>query len=375
MAGCAGAAGERDMIRSLQGRSEGVMNCMSDVKNAQDGSGVDSFWDETAGSRASSAAASGGLAGMSRADGMFYGVVAAISLGIGVVNAFSAAQDAAWRGAVYDLRTPLFWEMSSIVTIIAVAPVLFVAVRRMRHVSRWPLRIGLAVAAIVAFSGLHIAGMVGLRKAGMFLAGGAYDFHFSLATLMYEFRKDVMTCLLIGSTLWLIDSRREARARSGSTTPQAYPASTAPEMVWLRDGPSRIRVEPGDILTIGSAGNYVEYCMAGRRTHLVRGTLAAEEARLTKFNIVRVHRTRLVNLARVTGLKAGPNGDFELTLDTGQAVSGSRRYRDAVASIEALAADPAPVASTNAPRREVPRYGGLPSSRAAAGNSPDSAKP
>ena len=35
--------------------------------------------------------------------------------------------------------------------------------------------------------------------------------------------------------------------------------------------------------------------------HLVRGTLAAEEARLTKFNIVRVHRTRLVNLTRVTG--------------------------------------------------------------------------
>ena len=46
--------------------------------------------------------------------------------------------------------------------------------------------------------------------------------------------------------------------------------------------------------------------MADGRTHLVRGTLAGEEARLTKFNIVRVHRTRLVNLSRVTGLKAVP---------------------------------------------------------------------
>jgi len=62
-----------------------------------------------------------------------------------------------------------------------------------------------------------------------------------------------------------------------------------------------------------------------------------EEARLTSFNIVRVHRTRLVNLARVSGLKTGANGDFELTLDTGQAISGSRRYRDAVTSIEELA--------------------------------------
>ena len=354
------------------------MGFMSDVKNAQGGPGVEPVWDQKppAWDEERRRGTSGGLGGISGADWLLYGAVAAVALGIGVVNAFSAAQDAAWRGGVYDVRTPLFWEMSSIVTIILVAPVLFVAVRRMRHVSAWPLRIALAVAAIIIFSGLHIAGMVGLRKLAMFLAGGAYDFHLSAATVIYEFRKDVVTCLLIGGTLWLIDSRSEARqARSGETTPRADPVSAAPDMVWLRDGSSRIRVEPRDILTIASAGNYVEYCMADSRTHLVRGTLAAEEARLTKYNIVRVHRTRLVNLSRVTGLKAGPNGDFELTLDNGHAISGSRRYRDALASIEALAADPAPVASTNAARREVPGYGGFPSGRGAAGNSPDSAKP
>jgi LytTr DNA-binding domain len=327
------------------------MSRMSDLKNAQERSRVEPFWNRPARDDASPSGTRGGLRGISGADGLFYGVVAAISLGIGIVNAFSLAQDAAWRGGVYDLRTPLFWELSSIVVILAVAPVLFVAVRRMRLVSRWPLRIGLAVAAIITFSGLHIAGMVGLRKLAMFLAGGAYDFHFSVATLIYEFRKDVMTCILIGTALWLIDSRRETRqARSDATAPRDAISAT-PEMVWLRDGSSRIRIEPRDLLTIGSAGNYVEYCLADGRSHLVRGTLAAEEARLTKFNIVRVHRTRLVNLSRVTGLRTGPNGDFELTLDTGQAISGSRRYRDAVASIEALAADPAPFAGDNVARR------------------------
>lgn len=330
---------------------ENVMNRMSEVKNAPERSGATPFWHRTAPAETNPAATNSGLRPISGVDWLFYGVVAAISLGIGVVNALSAAQDAAWRGAVYDVRRPLFWEMSSIVTIIAVAPILFVAVRRMRRVSRWPLRLGLAVAAIIAFSGLHIAGMVALRKAGMFLAGGAYDFHFSLATLIYEFRKDVMTCVLIGGTLWLIDRSRAAQqARSVLTTPPDS-APLAPGMVWLRDGSSRIRIEPRDVVTIGSAGNYVEYCMADSRTHLVRGTLAAEEARLTRFNIVRVHRTRLVNLSRVTGLKAGPNGDFELTLDTGEAIAGSRRYRQAVASIEALAADPAPVARTNVAHR------------------------
>ena len=128
---------------------------MSDVKNAQGGPGVEPVWDQKppAWDEVRLRGTSGGLGGISGADWLLYGAVAAISLGIGVVNAFSAAQDAAWRGGVYDVRTPLFWEMSSIATIILVAPVLFVAVRRMRHVSGWPLRIALAVAAIIIFSG------------------------------------------------------------------------------------------------------------------------------------------------------------------------------------------------------------------------------
>jgi DNA-binding LytR/AlgR family response regulator len=178
----------------------------------------------------------------------------------------------------------------------------------------------------------------------MFLAGGSYDFRFGAATLIYEFRKDVITCLLIGGALWLIDGRREAQqSRSVETTAP----SAVPHMVWLRDGSTRIRIDPPDILWVSSAGNYVEYSLAGGVNHLVRGTLAAEEARLTKFNIVRVHRTRLVNLARVSALKAGPNGDFELTLNTGQAIPGSRRYRSAIASIEGREANSAPVPTDN----------------------------
>src|SRR5712664_4074573 len=238
--------------------------------------------------------------------------------------------------------------MTSIAVIIVLAPMLFVAVRRMRHATGWPLRIGLALAVILFFSALHIAGMVGLRKLALFLGGGSYDFRFSVATLIYEFRKDVVTCFLIGGALWLIDSRREGQqSRSVVSTGRADLPPAAPHMVWLRDGSTRIRIEPPDVLWVSSAGNYVEYRLADGAHHLVRGTLAAEEARLTPFKIVRVHRTRLVNLTRVSGLKDGPNGDFELTLDTGKMISGSRRYRGAVSSIEELAVNPAPVPSDN----------------------------
>jgi hypothetical protein len=319
---------------------------MSNVRDTQDKPGVEPVWDENqpAWDQASPRGTSGVPGGISGADWLLYGAVAAVALGIGIVNALSKAQDVAWHGGVYDARTPLLWEMTSIAVIVLLAPLLFVAVRRMRHAKGWWLRIGLAVAAILVFSALHIAGMVGLRKLAMLAIGGSYDFRFSVATLIYEFRKDVITCLLIGGALWLIDGHREARQSSVQTAP-ADPPSAPPHMVWLRDGSTRIRIEPRDVLWVNSAGNYVEYSLAGGINHLVRGTLAAEEARLTPFKIVRVHRTRLVNLTRVTGLKAGANGDFELTLDTGQTISGSRRYRAAVASIEQLAANPASVSS------------------------------
>jgi LytTr DNA-binding domain len=324
-------------------------NFMSDGKNAQARPGVEPVWDQNRAARdkASARGTSGKLGGMSGADRLIYGAVAAVALGIGVVNALSKAQDVVWHGGSYDAGTPLLWEMTSIAVIIVLAPMLFVAVRRMRHATGWPRRVGWAVAAIVVFSALHMAGMVGLRKLLLFLAGGSYDFRFSVATLIYEFRKDVVTCFLIGGALWLIDGRREGQqSRSVASTAADLPPA-APHMVWLRDGSTRIRIEPRDILWISSAGNYVEYYLADGTNHLIRATLATEEARLIPFNIVRVHRTRLVNLMRVSGLKTGANGDFELTLDTGQAISGSRRYRGAVTSIEQLAANPASVPTDN----------------------------
>ena len=271
--------------------------------------------------------------GISGADRLVYAGVAAVALAIGSVNALSTADDIGRRGGAYDLKTPLVWEMTSIAVIILLAPALFAAVRRIRWEPRWPVRIALVIAAIVAFSAVHITGMVGLRKLVLWTLGGSYDFHLSLATVLYEARKDVVTCLLIGGGMWLIDSRRELR--TATIAAPATAAEALPHMVWLRDGTTRIRIEPREVIWISSAGNYVEYSLADGRNHLVRGTLAATETQLARFKLARVHRTRLANLDRVTAVALKPSGDFELTFDTGQTVAGSRRYRNAVAALEA----------------------------------------
>ncbi|WP_354109180.1 LytTR family DNA-binding domain-containing protein [Bradyrhizobium sp. S3.12.5] len=264
-----------------------------------------------------------------------FAAIAAVALAIGVVNALSGAQDAAWRGDSYDIGRRLFWELSSIIVILLLVPILTLAVRRMRQAQGLAIRIGIAAVAVLGFSALHITGMVGLRKFLLGLAGGGYDFHFSLAVALYEFRKDAVTALLLGATLWLIESRRELRkaAHAAASLPAAAHEQPSSDLIWLRDGTNRVRVAPRDILWVASAGNYIEYILANGTQHLIRGTLAATESELARFAIVRVHRTRLANLDRVSGVDFKPSGDFELTFDNGQTLGGSRRYRPAVASL------------------------------------------
>ena len=92
-------------------------------------------------------------------------------------------------------------------------------------------------------------------------------------------------------------------------------------------------VDANDILSVSAAGNYVEYQLTEGRNHLVRATLLSQEARLVPLGIVRVHRSRLINLKRVVALQGRPSGDFEIRLDTGEIVAGSRRFKSAVADI------------------------------------------
>ena len=312
---------------------------MADGQNAPETEPVETVWDQNRarGDEASSSGTSGWSDGIN-GDWAVFAAIAAIAFVIGIVNALSGAQDAAWRGDSYDIGRRLFWELSSIIVILVLMPVSMLSVRRMHRTAGLGGRIGIGALALLGFSALHIAGMVCLRKLMLWLAGSAYDFHFSIATVLYEFRKDAVTALLIGATLWLFESRRDLRQAAQEAHPAAPQEQTLPDLIWLRDGTSRIRLAPRDIMWVASAGNYIEYSLADGTQHLIRGTLAGTESELARFAIVRVHRTRLANLDRVSSVEFKPSGDFELTFDNGKTLGGSRRYRPAVASLGGRAA-------------------------------------
>jgi two-component system LytT family response regulator len=69
---------------------------------------------------------------------------------------------------------------------------------------------------------------------------------------------------------------------------------------------------------------------AGAKEYLLRETLQRLAARLPRERFARIHRSHVVNLAKVRDLRRLSNGDGIVTLDDGRELRMSRRYRRAL---------------------------------------------
>ena len=294
------------------------------VETAGDGSGVP-------GDESRPPVTSGAARGTNGGPLWAYGVVAFVTTAFWLVNSLTAADDAVRRGGAYRLGAPMFFEGTSALVILALLPLMRRGVAWARASGSWPVAAARAGAVGVLFAVAHIFGMVALRKLSYWGMGSNYAFN--LATeIPYEFRKDIVSALLIGGAFWVLDRPMPAPMRAEGEVPPAVGSKPPNPLIWLRDGATSIRIDACEIVWVASAGNYVEFGLAAKR-HLVRGTLAGEEARLLPFGVARVHRTRLVNLNHVIAVEPRPSGDFALRMDTGETLVGSRRYRKAVAGL------------------------------------------
>jgi two-component system LytT family response regulator len=75
------------------------------------------------------------------------------------------------------------------------------------------------------------------------------------------------------------------------------------------------------------AADYYACLHVGSRSHLVRRSMADLEEELDPGMFCRVHRSSIVNLQRVRGLKLGEDGEYDVLLESGTGVRLSRRYR------------------------------------------------
>jgi len=101
------------------------------------------------------------------------------------------------------------------------------------------------------------------------------------------------------------------------------------DKIAIRDGQRIVRVDIEAIQWIDAAGDYM--CIhAGNDTHVLRATMRDLEQRLDPIRFQRVHRSTIVNLARVREMRPHLNGEYFLVLDSGHELKLSRTYKDKI---------------------------------------------
>jgi two-component system LytT family response regulator len=105
-----------------------------------------------------------------------------------------------------------------------------------------------------------------------------------------------------------------------------------PQRFLVRSARGYYFVQAADVAWVNADGNYAAL-HAGGRVHLLRQTMKALEARLDPTVFVRVHRSAIVNRARVVRADRLGHGQYRLHLVGGAAVETSRAYNSGVRAL------------------------------------------
>jgi two-component system LytT family response regulator len=126
-----------------------------------------------------------------------------------------------------------------------------------------------------------------------------------------------------------LDGKRagELASRLLALVDDVGPGRSRTERLLVKSGARVLFVEAAQVDWVEAEGNYVRL-HAGGESHLVRDTMQAMERRLGSSCFVRVHRSRLVNLARVRELRLLAGGEYEIVLSSGAALGVGRLYRE-----------------------------------------------
>ena len=251
-------------------------------------------------------------------------------------NTATGVMDAQRDGIAVATWQLLTWELTSVTTSLALLPLVLAACARWPlHGDNWRRRLPLYLAGSVLWSVLHVAGMVGLRKAVYVLAAGQhYDFGDVWVRWGYEYLKDVRTFALLVITThaaaWF-GRRLQGEARLFDVPDEGPPLESVerPERFLVRKLGRDFLVAAADIEWLQASGNYVNLHVRGH-DYPLRSTMAAIEARLDPAAFVRVHRSYLVNLGRVVSIEPLDSGDARVHMDDGSVLPCSRRHLSAL---------------------------------------------
>jgi len=138
------------------------------------------------------------------------------------------------------------------------------------------------------------------------------------------------------------DDKRFGRALTRAKDRLAHRAPSQPraaQRLVVRSRGQVLFLNVSDIDWIEAAGYYT--CLhVGSDTHILRRSLLELEQDLGDERFIRIHRSLIVNLDRVRGLKIQAGGEHEVVLDSRARLRLSRRYRKRLQHRLAMASSP-----------------------------------
>jgi len=108
-----------------------------------------------------------------------------------------------------------------------------------------------------------------------------------------------------------------------------------PSHLSVKAGPRTVFVKISEVDYVEAAANYV-ILHVGTQNHILRETLTNLESRLSPRIFLRIHRSIVVNLERVTGVKPIPTGEHLVVLKTGRELPLTRGVRELQQRLEFL---------------------------------------
>jgi hypothetical protein len=234
---------------------------------------------------------------------------------------------AAWEPAV--------WEWTSHGVALALVPALLWYTRRFPlHLDTWRRSLPWLALGSVAWSALHVAAMVALRKLIYAAQGYQYDFSPWPVEFVYEYLKDVRhyaaaVVTIEGYRLLVRRLQGEASVLAPAEGLITAEVPERPERFLVRKLGKEFLVAANDVEWLQAAGNYVNLHVRGR-DYPLRTTMAAIESQLDPARFVRVHRSYIVNLDCIGEIEPMDTGDARIAMRDGTAIPCSRTYRDAL---------------------------------------------
>jgi hypothetical protein len=252
-----------------------------------------------------------------------------------IANSITVNMDVRRLDLAFEAWQPAVWETSSGLVALALVPAVAWFTRRWPlHLDNWRLRLPVWLLASVAWSALHVAGMVVLRKLAYASVGDSYDFGPWWHEFGYEYLKDVRsfagTALLMEAyRLLLRRMQGEASLLSAPDDGPPVEALERPDRFLVRKLGREFLVSAADIEWLQASGNYVNLRVRGH-DYPLRSTIAGIGDRLDPARFARIHRSYIVNLDQVASIEPLETGDARVHLRDGGMLPCSRRQREAL---------------------------------------------